>query len=371
MSTPLAGILRRRIAVSGPISVAEFMREALGHPEHGYYQTRDPLGRRGDFITAPEISQVFGELIGLWCAEIWRTTLAPRAARLVELGPGRGTLMADALRAGRMAPGFVEAVSVHLVETSPVLRQMQRRALATAAASWHDTLDDVPSGPALIVANEFLDALPVHQLVLTGACWRERLVGLGDAGEPLRFTLATGASPLEAAIPEQVRAAARPGDVAEICPAAIEHAQAIGHRLAAQGGAALIVDYGHERSAPGDTLQALRAHERHDPLCDAGEADLTAHVDFARVAAAARQAGAAVHGPITQRDLLTRLGIEARTERLARNATAAQARNIRSACHRLIAPDEMGTLFKALSLTPKSAPEPPGFELSQEDAATG
>ena len=364
MTGPLATLLRRRIRLTGPITVADFMAEALGHPEHGYYMTRDPFGVRGDFTTAPEISQMFGELIGLWCAEVWRATVAPRPVCLVELGPGRGTLMADALRAARMAPDFLAATSVHLVETSPVLAGIQQQTLAGHDAQWHGSLDDIPDGPALLIANEFFDALPVRQFEQTGEGWRERMVGLDEDGEAFRLGLAPGGTAGEALIPETVRRAAGRGEVAEVCPAGLSIACAIGERIARHGGAALIVDYGHAASGAGDTLQALRGHERHDPLQDPGAADLTAHVDFAALGVAAREGGAATHGPVAQGEFLTRLGIETRATQLLANATEDQATDITAAHARLIDKEQMGYLFKVMAITPPTDTPPPAFEES-------
>ncbi len=360
MTTELARLLRRRIAESGPITVADYMAEALGHPEHGYYMTRDPLGAAGDFITAPEISQMFGELIGLWCADMWHSRVAPGPATLVELGPGRGTLMADALRAARMLPEFAATLSVHLVETSPALQDIQRRTLAAHRVRWHRSLQSVPDGPALLVANEFFDALPIRQFELTVDGWRERLIGLAPDGTDFQFIPGPEPAP-DSLVPPDTRAAAQLGDIAEVCPAGIAFAAEIGRRVAGDGGAALIVDYGHAVSAPGETLQAMRAHQAVDPLDLPGDADLTAHVDFAALSRAAGDAGAAVHGPVPQGLFLSRLGIAERVERLRRGATPDQVRDIETACHRLIADEEMGTLFKVLAITPSDMPAPPGF----------
>lgn len=366
MTAPLADVLRRRIRHAGPISVAEFMTESLAHPEHGYYMTRDPLGVAGDFVTAPEISQMFGELIGLWCAEIWRTALGRDRVRLIELGPGRGTLMADALRAARLAPGFLDAATVHLVEVSPALAAAQRQTLPDHELHWHANFADVPAGPVILIANEFFDALPVHQLQWTGEAWCERMVGLAEDGLSFRLCLAPGASSLEPLLPPPLRAHARAGDVAEISPARIGCIADIARRIVSEGGVALIIDYGHLRSAAGETLQAVRGHRRHEPLQDPGTADLTAHVDFAALAAAAGRAGASVHGPIEQGAFLQRLGVGVRAEGLCR-AAPSRAREIRAACHRLIAPDEMGTLFKVMALAVPDAPVPPGFGTVRED----
>lgn len=359
---PLTELLRRRIRLTGPITIADFMAEALGHPDHGYYMTRDPFGARGDFITAPEISQMFGELIGLWCAEVWRAGIAPRPVHLVELGPGRGTLMADALRAARMAPEFLAAASIHLVETSPVLTGMQGQALAGHDAKWHAALEEVPDGPIFLIANEFFDALPIRQFERTGDGWRERMVGLDEDGETFRMGLAPGGATGEALIPETVRRTAGKGEIAEVCPAGLSITRAIGERVARHGGAALIVDYGHGASATGDSLQALSDHKRHDPLQDPGEADLTAHVDFAAIAAAAREGGATTHGPIPQGEFLTRLGIETRAAQLLAKATKNQATDIETACARLIDKEQMGYLFKVMAITPQATAAPPAFE---------
>ncbi len=362
MTKPLADLLRRRIRLSGPISIADFMAEALGHPEHGYYITRDPLGAAGDFTTAPEVSQMFGELIGLWCAEIWRATVAPRQVRLVELGPGRGTLMADALRAARLVPDFLAAASVHLVETSPVLAEMQRRSLAGHEVTWHGSLDEVPDGPVILIANEFFDALPIRQFERTNDGWRERMVGLAEDGEKFILGLAPGETGGEVLIPETVRQSAVQGEIAETCPAGLSIARTLGERIVRHGGAALVVDYGHAASAPGDTLQAVKGHEYCDPLADPGQADLTAHVDFAALARILVEAGAVAHGPATQRDFLMRLGIETRAAQLLAHATEAQATDIKAALARLIGEKEMGYLFKAMAITSADAGAPPAFE---------
>lgn len=364
MTGPLSDLLRRRIRLAGPITLADFMSEALGHPQYGYYLTRDPFGPRGDFVTAPEASQMFGELIGLWCVDVWRNTGAPNPVRLVELGPGRGTLMADALRAARMAPDFLAAATVHLVETSPVLAGLQRRALSGSGARWHAAPDEVPEGPILLVANEFFDALPIRQFERTVKGWRERVVGLSEDGESFGIGLAPGSTPAESMIPAPVRENAKLGDVAEICPAGLATAHYLGQRISESGCAALIVDYGHTASAAGETLQAVRGHQYCDPLQDPGETDLTAHVDFAALAAEARKAGALVHGPIAQRDLLIRLGIETRAAQLLANATPAQAESISAGCQRLIGESEMGYLFKAMAITRPDRPAPAAFEES-------
>jgi NADH dehydrogenase [ubiquinone] 1 alpha subcomplex assembly factor 7 len=356
--TPLARLLLRRIALTGPITVAEFMAEALGHPLHGYYQRRDPLGRAGDFITAPEVSQMFGELIGLWCVEIWHEMGCPDPCHLVELGPGRGTLMADALRAARVRPAFGAAIRLHLVETSPYLRERQSQALAAyrppGQMTWHASLAEVPHGPLLLVANEFFDALPVHEFELRPEGWRERVIACD--GDKLVFAWAEP-GPSFALLTDRQRR----GPKAEVSPVALSLAGDIGRRLARGGGAALIIDYGSSRTLPGESLQAVRRHAPVDPLSDIGEADLSAHVDFAGLARAAEGAGAVAHGPLPQGEFLLRLGLEARAESLLARATPTQARDLDSARRRLLDSREMGTLFKALALGARGQPPPPGF----------
>ena len=349
--------LGRLIALQGPITVARFMAEALTHPRDGYYMRADPLGAAGDFTTAPEISQMFGELIGLWCADCWRAMGAPDPVLLVELGPGRGTLMADALRAAATAPDFRAALDIHLVEASPALRARQEDAVGRATARWHNDFADVPQGPMLLIANEFLDALPIHQFVATAQGWRERLVGLDDDG--FRFVLAPGATPACALIGANPPGEA--GAVLEIRPTAALLARDIAERLAAHGGAALLVDF--DKAGPsGDSLQAVRGHKRHDVLADPGSADIAAAVDFAALAEAAR--GARVHGPVPQGEFLETLGLGARAAALAANATPDQAAAIDSARHRLTAPDQMGTLFKAFAIAGPDMPAPAGFAAS-------
>ncbi len=343
MSTPLLAEIRSEILSEGPMSLARYMALCLGHPVHGYYRTRDPLGTRGDFITAPEISQMFGELIGLWLALTWAAMGAPADLRLVELGPGRGTLMADALRALRkVAPDF--PVDLHLVETSPVLRAAQEERLGQAAATWHAEIGMLPEGPALVVANEFFDALPVRQFQRTERGWCERLVGL--SGEGLAFGLAAEPDPA-------IATAAPVGALLSVPGAALDLVRRLARRIAAGGGVLLAIDYGHVRPGFGDTLQAVAGHGFVDPLSRPGEADLTTHVDFAALARAAIAEGARVHGPVEQRDFLLGLGLRERADRLRRDATPAQAAAIGSAVERLTDPGRrgMGRLFKVMGVS--------------------
>jgi NADH dehydrogenase [ubiquinone] 1 alpha subcomplex assembly factor 7 len=355
--TPVEAELRRRIESDGPVSVATLVQLANAH----YYATRDPFGVAGDFITAPEISQIFGELVGLWCAAMWSVTGRPDPVHLVELGPGRGTLMADALRALKVAPAFRAAVRVHLVETSPVLRAVQERTLTGTDVDirYHHNVGQVPKGPAFFIANEFFDALPVAHFVRGAKGWHERVIGLRD--DVLTFGLSPIKTP-DFVIPEHLRSAPE-GSIVELSPESVRIAREIAERIQAQGGAALFIDYGYAKHGVGETLQALRGHAFADALKDPGEADLTAHVDFSALAGAAKQAGAAAFGPMTQRDFLLGLGILERSAMLMRQATLEQALALESGTTRLTedTPTGMGRLFKVLAVTPRGLPAPPGF----------
>ncbi len=345
------------IDIDGPMDVERYMLLCLQHPRLGYYTTRESIGRAGDFITAPEVDQMFGELIGLWAAQVWLDMGSPPALRLVELGPGRGTLMADALRATRIVPGFHRAVALDLVETSPRLRAEQRARLEGSGlpVSWHDAFASVPDGPAIILANEFFDALPVRHYLRDADGWHERVIGRGENGG-LRF----GARRETVEIAAGVGA---PGQVLEVAPIAARVMGEVTGRLARDGGALLALDYGHAATGFGETLQALRAHGYADPLAAPGEADLTTHVDFAALARAAVAAGARTHGPLPQGQFLQRLGIAARADALKRRADARQAAAVDAALARLTALDSsMATLFKVLAVTRGDGPVPPGFE---------
>ncbi|WP_082817810.1 class I SAM-dependent methyltransferase [Thalassospira sp. MCCC 1A02491] len=350
---PLLDHIKRRIALSGPISIADFMNEALAHPEYGYYRKQDPFGRAGDFITAPEVSQMFGELIGLWAAVSWQQMGCPPKIDLIELGPGRGTLMADALRAVRNVPGFGDALTVRFVETSPVLRTHQQTAIMASGipATWHEAFDNIPvraDVPAIIIGNEFFDALPIRQFERGDHGWSERLVGVdADSGE-LGFVRGRETPVTDALIPATLRGSAKKGDIFESCAPAIAIADQVARRLNETHGAALFIDYGHPSSAFGDTLQALKGHEYHPVLRDPGDADLTAHVDFAAIARAMNEAGARTGAVLTQGTFLRMLGIEQRAELLKTGADEQQAVAIDQALARLVDADQMGTLFKVL-----------------------
>jgi NADH dehydrogenase [ubiquinone] 1 alpha subcomplex assembly factor 7 len=360
--TPLEAEIRRRIARAGPIPIAEFMALCLYDPQHGYYNRRAPFGAAGDFITAPEISQMFGELIGLWAAEVWQSMGAPDQVALIEFGPGRGTMMMDALRATRAVPEFRKAVRVHLIETSPELRQRQRQTLSgvgDVTLHWHATTDEIPARPSIIVANEFFDALPVRQAERRSTGWHERAVAI-DAGDELALTVAP--DPVSDLLPKLPLAAARApvGTIFEWRPD--DFATAIARRAAA-GGTALIIDYGHIKSATGDSFQAVRSHRYASPLASPGLTDLTAHVDFEALGKAAQAAGARVHGPIEQGTWLKRLGIEARAAVLQANAAEHKRAGITAALERLTGtgPDQMGSLFKAIGFSAPGIAQLPGL----------
>jgi len=342
--TGVGQALRARIAAEGPIKVGDYMAAANAH----YYATRDPFGAAGDFTTAPEISQMFGELIGLWLADLWLRAGRPERVRYVELGPGRGTLAGDALRAMR---GAGLQPPVELVETSPSLRAAQRGLLP--AARWHDGIASLPAdAPLLVVANEFFDALPIRQWIREDG-WRELVV----AADGDRFRREPGPP---AAPPDSAPAAAPPGTIVEQRPDAEPAVAALAERLAANGGAALVIDYGHERHAAGDTLQAVQRHAAADPWDAPGEQDLTAHVDFEALARPARAAGLRLFGPVGQGAFLRAIGIDLRTASLAK-AAPERTEELVLARERLTAPDQMGSLFKAVAMVAPGWPDPEGF----------
>ena len=354
--TALAEEIRERIRRDGPISVATYMELCLHHPTHGYYRRGRPIGATGDFVTAPEVSQMFGELIGLWCAAVWQSIGQPKRVRLVELGPGRGTLLADALRAARTVPAFRDAIDVRLVESSQSLRAEQAVLLTDARPTWHEHFETVPPGPVLVIANEFFDALPIRQFERVGNAWQERVVTLAPSSQALRFAAADSV-PVENGLGR-----APSGTIVERAPAREALVSSLAKRITADGGAALIIDYGHEQPGFGDTLQALKYHRRHDALDDPGTADLTAHVDFSSLATAARHADAGVFGPVRQGDFLKALGIVERAARLRQGASADQAADIDAALRRLTGVHGMGELFKALAIAHPALDAPPGFE---------
>jgi SAM-dependent MidA family methyltransferase len=342
--------------------VMHYMTLCLTHPEHGYYMTTDPFGTSGDFTTAPEISQMFGELIGLWAGSVWRQMGSPPNLQLVELGPGRGSMMQDALRAAHVMPEFRSAIAVHFVEISPVLEARQRQFVGGLGVpfTWHKSLNDVPEGPSIVLANEFFDALPVHQAVMCADGWHERVIKIDEDGK-LRFTIARDPIPLfDQLLPRGLRA--QIGEIFEW--RADQTALELGRRVKHSEGAALVIDYGHAKSAPGDTLQAVGKHDYADPLLTPGLVDLTSHVDFQALAEAAESMGARAYGPIDQGEFLRRLGIEQRAVALKTTAAPSKVAELESALNRLTGDSGrgMGRLFKAMAFGhPKLGPLP-GFE---------
>jgi len=343
-----------RVRSNGPISIADFMAECLFHPTFGYYTTHEPFGTEGDFITAPEISQMFGELIGLALAQAWMDQGCPKPFTLAELGPGRGTLMADALRATARIPGFHDAAQVILIEASARLQKIQARSLAKYRVTFAANAETLPDAPLFFIANEFFDALPVRQFVRTQTQWRERLVGLSDDGLAFGLGQESPQPSLDHRLDET-----QAGDIVETSPQSAPICSALTARIAHFGGAGLVVDYGDWRSL-GDTLQAMENHAYADVLSTAGMADITAHVDFETLAASA----VCSHSRLTTQGVfLERLGITDRARALAQNLTG-DALNRHIAAHRrLTHPEEMGTLFKVLGFFPEGRPPPPGLDV--------
>ncbi len=356
----LARRIAQRIRTEGPLSLAAYMAMALYDPRCGYYATRDPLGESGDYVTAPELSQIFGELIGLWCADLWQRSGGPSPLVLAELGPGRGLLASDLLRAAACVPEFRRAIRLYLIEASPRLRAEQKTRLAFAEPVWVEQVDALPPGPMLLVANEFLDALPVRQFVRGKALWSERLVGI-DPEDRLVFVDGPESFAASLLVPEASRESAEEGAVVEICPAALALASVLGARLEAEMGAALFVDYGAVAAQGRASLRAYRGHRRVHPLVAPGAVDLTADVDFGAVLEAARREGALCYGPVSQARFLGALGIELRLAALSRAATEAMRERLEKSVRLLLDPNEMGNLFKAVAITSPGMPAPEGF----------
>ena len=368
--SPLQSEIKRLIKSTGPMPVWRYMELCLMHPKHGYYVSRDPLGREGDFTTAPEVSQMFGELLGLWAASVWKAIGSPPVLRLVELGPGRGTMMADVLRALRVLPPLYQSLSIHLVEINPVLCDKQASTLSGVRnISWHDTIDEIPEGPAVILANEYIDVLPIHQVVRRENGWHERVVDLDEDGELIFGAAAEPIPRFDVLLPPLVRAAPV-GAVFEWRPDA--EIMKIASRVRDQDGAALIIDYGHMRSDAGDTFQAIARHSFTDPLKAPGQADVTAHVDFQALARAAEDLGARVHGPVTQGEFLKRIGIETRAVTLMAKATPEVSEDISGALKRLTDSGRggMGSMFKVLAISEPQLISLAGFS-DDKPAASG
>ncbi|HYM99669.1 MAG TPA: SAM-dependent methyltransferase [Aestuariivirgaceae bacterium] len=355
-AAPLELELVGMIEAAGPMPLDRYMALCLGHPLYGYYMTRDPLGSAGDFTTAPEVTQMFGEIIGIWCMQCFEVMGKPQGFDLIELGPGRGTLMSDLLRAARAMPEFLERVRIRLVEMSPVLRAAQEKALTgtPAAVTWHDSLDGIPSAATLLIANEFFDALPVRQFQRLQQGWAERAIGLKEG------KLAMGLIPTALKLPDWT-AQAKEGDIAEMRPAAAHWGASIGERLAHNLGAALIIDYGHLRSSLGDTLQGVRHHQMVSVLERPGDTDLTSHVDFEALGQAIRSGGASLWPAMTQASFLHDMGLELRAGILARNASEAEKRDLSAAMERVAGPKQMGHLFKVMAATSRGLPRPHPF----------
>jgi len=353
--TALATLLAQRIAMSGPIGLNEYMAECLMHPQHGYYATRDPLGAGGDFTTAPEVSQMFGELLGLALAQSWLDQGAPARIILAELGPGRGTLMSDILRATKGVDGFHAALELHLVEASPVLREVQAQTLQDYAPQWHDDIATLPELPLWLIANEFFDALPIRQFTREGSMWRETCVAERDG----QLTLGR-ATPAPIGALSSRLADTGDGDIVEICPMLSPIVDRVSTQIASHGGTAIFIDYGDWRSL-GDTFQAVQNHESVDPMAQPGAADLTAHVDFEAIGLAAKSASACPSAMTTQRDLLASLGIQARATALASAMDGTELDAHHKAFERLTSDAEMGTLFKAIAIAASPTLLPPGF----------
>lgn len=353
--TILAKTLINRIAADGPISVGEYIHSCLYDRKHGYYRTQNAIGRGGDFITAPEISQIFGELIGIWGIAVWQSMGQPSGLKVIELGPGRGTLLADAWRSFQLVPEFAADLTVHCVEVSPVLREQQAATFETAGVprvTWHEDLDSIASGPAVLIANEFLDTFPVQQFVFDGK-WHERMIGLNERGQ-LNFI--TGPSRPDLSIPIS---SPSPGDIFETMPGLGGFTETLARRASPNSPmAALFIDYGHDRTAVGETLQAVQGHESVPALHDPGQCDLSAHVDFEAFAQLAIEAGLARSPVLTQSRFLSAMGILERARALASGSAPAQINSIESAVARLITEPGMGSMFKAIAIHSPHVPLP-------------
>jgi NADH dehydrogenase [ubiquinone] 1 alpha subcomplex assembly factor 7 len=361
MMDGIAGRIAERIRNGGPISVAAFMTEAMFDPREGFYATKNPIGAGEDFITAPSVSQMFGELIGLWCAQVWMDMGQPETLQLVELGPGTGQMMSDIVRAWRAVPGFTQAAQISLIEASAALKMVQGRNLTPMGveAMWLDRLEDVPPGPAIFVGNEFLDCLPMRQAIKHEGQWHERLIGLSETGEAFAFVLGPPLGVEADLLPERLRDLPD-GALAELRPGDQQVIDALADRFKTHPGHALFIDYGPATSEPGDTFQAIRQHEKIDPLAAPGTADLTARVDFEQLAIFARSAGLDVSGPTRQGAWLKALGIEVRAANLIRHAPEKKTAIARQLL-RLTEPDQMGELFKVMAISTQGQTKPPGF----------
>ncbi|WP_068315257.1 class I SAM-dependent methyltransferase [Polycladidibacter hongkongensis] len=354
--SPLLQKIKSQISLHGPMSIARYMELCLSDPDHGYYTTRDPFGAQGDFITAPEVSQLFGELCGAWLLQRWLEDGCPKNCVIAEIGPGRGTLMRDMLRVFALRPQFMQASTLHLVETSPSLRKIQAKKLRPFSIKWHDSIHTLPDGPLYLIANELFDALPIQQFQWANNKWYERAIGLDDDGN-LAFGLAAATlSPDQTGLP--IGTIPHAGDILELSAASTALIRTLAERIKSDGGSALLIDYGYTTTTCGDTFQALKAHQAISPLEQPGDADLTAHVNFESLANTAKAQGIHTFGPITQAELLLGLGLLERAGQLGTGKSANEQESIRKAVERLAADNEMGTLFKALAISqnPKCPP---------------
>jgi len=352
--------LKQLISQRGALTVADYMFECLTNPDYGYYVHSEPFGASGDFVTAPEISQVFGELIGLWAVHQWHAMDKPKSFNLIELGPGRGTLMSDALRTAVGLPEFITGLNIHLVETSQRLRSFQKRALAQFMPTWHDDISSLPDGPIIVIANEFFDALPIHQFEYTAHGWLERRVAIKD--DHFTFTRC----PPQFSIEAHVSSAGHPrvGNIFEVSPASQKIVSELAARCISQSGCGLFIDYGHSQSGYGDTFQAVKAHAYVDVLKTPGDADLTAHVDFEALSKSAGQVGAIAYGTELQGQFLKALGINERIDALSSRATRDQLAQLIAGRDRLIEDDKMGNLFKVMAIVSPDLPPPSGFHVN-------
>ena len=356
--------LRKLIDICGPMDLGTYMETCLAHPKFGYYASRDPFGQEGDFVTAPEMSQIFGELIGAWVVDLWQRSGQP-AFTLLECGPGRGTLMADIMRAATKIPGFKDAADIHLVEMSSELRKKQQEALKEYDVSWHEDLRNVPGDkPIICIANEFLDALPVRQLVKTDDGWLEKCVTIDDS-HMLSYTTRPAEPEIVQFLPEYSEKA-EPGAVYEISPERLNWLLFFAQKIKGTTGIALFIDYGYYGKGAGDTFQAVKNHAYANPLDGPGTSDLTAHVDFAHISDVADQSYLSSYGPVTQKDFLARLGIELRAQTLKKDKDKQTQDKIDLDVHRLTHSDEMGTLFKVMAMANQAFPKPVGFDGSED-----
>lgn len=352
--------LTRLIQHAGPISIAEYFHLCMADPEFGYYKNQQAIGAKADFITAPEVSQMFGELIGAWSHQVWDNLKKPNKVALVELGPGKGTLMSDLLRAAKASPEFFNAIELYLIETSTLMREQQKKSLDNFEKdiSWLDDISQLPKMPTIIIANEFLDVVPIRQYIKSESIWRERGVGLDDDNQPAPLQLA---ATLDENLMPSGADKEPDGSVFETSPAREAIAQDIATHIQTNQGTALYIDYGHAKTGYGDTFQAVKKHKKVDPFENPGFADLTSHVDFERIAFASKLAGAKVSKIITQADLLLSLGLLERAGILGANADKATRQKIQNAVERMAAPDQMGELFKAVAIYSGSK-APPAFD---------